>query len=63
MESFAKESNYAVGTEMSFVEMVKAKRPDTKPGRKRYMGSKNPMNGLEGLRLLEREIYCGEIPA
>jgi putative DNA primase/helicase len=57
----AKKSNYHVGNENGFVAMVRAKRPSIKLARKRYMGSKNPMSGFEGLHLLEREIYCGEI--
>jgi putative DNA primase/helicase len=59
----AKKSNYPIGTERGFAEMVRAKRPNAEQVRQRYMNSKNPMRGFKGLRLLESEFYCGEISA
>jgi putative DNA primase/helicase len=55
----AKKSNYPIGTERAFAEMVRAKRPKCELDRVRYMGSKNPMRGFKGLRLLESEFSVG----
>jgi putative DNA primase/helicase len=59
-KALSKDNNYLAGTETGFAEMVKAKRPKTEQARVRH-GSKNPVRGFRGLRLLESEIYCGEI--
>jgi putative DNA primase/helicase len=59
----AKKSNYPLGTERGFVEMVRAKRPKCELDRVRHAGSRNPVCGFKGLRLLESEFYCGEISA
>jgi len=59
----AKKSNYPLGTERAFVEMVRTKRPKCELDRVRHAGSRNPLRGFKGLRLLESEFYCGEISA